>query len=222
MVRTSVPEVMMATKPSKKPSKTDKKLAAATALVDELTAELAVVRARVKDLEVEAETWKKRAEKQRSRVQKVRAKAEKAIAEATAKRKKAKAAQIRAQKRSDLLFRDGYKAAHALVMQKQDYAAGIGALRALGRDQHPDVANLLGFASRKLQRYDDAKSWYEAALAADPNHVRTWSYYGMWHAEQGNRLKAQDFLETVRSLCGNVTCREYVELKGVIDGTQVY
>src|SRR5215213_10457069 len=138
------------------------------------------------------------------------------------KRKKAKAAQIRAQKRSDLLFRDGYKAAHALVMQKQDYAAGIGALRALGRDRHPDVANLLGFASRKLQRYDDAKSWYEAALASDPNHVRTWSYYGMWHAEQGNRLKAQDFLETVRSLCGNVTCREYVELKGVIDGTQVY
>jgi tetratricopeptide (TPR) repeat protein len=138
------------------------------------------------------------------------------------KRKKGKAAQIRAQKRSDLLFRDGYKAAHAPVMQKQDYAAGIGALRALGRDQHPDVANLLGFASRKLQRFDEAKRWYEAALAADPKHVRTWSYYGMWHAEQGNRLKAQDFLETVRSLCGNVTCREYVELKGVIDGTQVY
>lgn len=83
----------MATKPGKKsrPSKTDKKLAAATAMVEELTAELAVVRARVTDLEAEAAAWKKRAEKQRSRVQKVRAKAEKAIAEATAKRKKAKA-----------------------------------------------------------------------------------------------------------------------------------
>lgn len=83
----------MATKPGKKPghTKTDKKLAAAVATVDELTAELKTLRARVKTLEVEAETWKKRAEKQRSRVQKVRAKAEKAIAEATAKRKKAKA-----------------------------------------------------------------------------------------------------------------------------------
>ena len=83
----------MATKPGKKsrPSKTDKKLATATALVEELTGELKVVRARVKALEGEAETWKKRAEKQKSRVQKVRAKAEKAIAEATAKRKKAKA-----------------------------------------------------------------------------------------------------------------------------------
>ncbi len=83
----------MAAKPGKKarPGKTDKKLAAATATIEDMTSELATLRARVKALEVEAETWKKRAEKQRSRVQKVRVKAEKAIAEATAKRKKAKA-----------------------------------------------------------------------------------------------------------------------------------
>lgn len=83
----------MATKPGKKPglSKSDKKLAAAAATIEDLTAELKVLRTRVKTLEVEAETWKKRAEKQKSRVQKVRAKAEKAIAEANAKRKKAKA-----------------------------------------------------------------------------------------------------------------------------------
>jgi chromosome segregation ATPase len=84
---------MMAAKPGKKSqlSKTDKKLAAATATVEELTGELKALRARVKALEAETETWKKRAEKQKSRVQKVRTKAEKAIAEATAKRKKAKA-----------------------------------------------------------------------------------------------------------------------------------
>ena len=83
----------MAAKPGKKSqlSKTDKKLAAATATVEKLTEELTVLRARVKALEAEAATWKKRAEKQKSRVQKVRAKAEKAIAEATAKRKKAQA-----------------------------------------------------------------------------------------------------------------------------------
>lgn len=83
----------MATKPGRKSglSKGDKKLAAAAATIEELTAELKVLRTRVKTLEVEAEAWKKRAEKQKSRVHKVRAKAEKAIAEATAKRKKAKA-----------------------------------------------------------------------------------------------------------------------------------
>ena len=41
----------------------------------------------------------------------------------------------------------------------------------------------------------DSKIWYEKALAADPNHVRTWSYYGIWQVEQGNRLKALDDLQ---------------------------
>jgi tetratricopeptide (TPR) repeat protein len=119
-------------------------------------------------------------------------------------------------------FLEGYRAAHALIYQKSDYAGGIVALKALGQDQHADVANLIGYASRKLGRYDDAKTWYEKALAADPNHARTWSYYGMWHAEQGNRLKAEDYLQKVASICGNISCREYTELKGVIDGTATY
>src|SRR5262245_53204040 len=119
-------------------------------------------------------------------------------------------------------FLQGYRAAHALIYQKGDYVGGIAALKALGHDEHADVANLIGYSSRKLGRYDDAKFWYEKALASDPNHARTWSYYGMWHAEQGNRLKAEDFLQKVASICGNTTCREYTELKGVIDGTATY
>ena len=83
----------------------------------------------------------------------------------------------------------GYEAAYALIYDKGDYEAGITALHALDRDDNPDVATLLGYASRKLGRYDDAKVWYEQALAADPNHAVTWSYYGMWQAEQGNVLR---------------------------------
>jgi tetratricopeptide (TPR) repeat protein len=125
------------------------------------------------------------------------------------------------QKKSEGQFLDGYRHAHDLIYQKGEFGAGIATLRALGHDDHPDVANLIGFASRKLGRYDDAKIWYEKALAADPQHARTWSYYGMWHAEQGNRLKAQDYLEKVRAICGT-ECREYVELKGVMEGTITY
>jgi tetratricopeptide (TPR) repeat protein len=125
------------------------------------------------------------------------------------------------QEKSEQHFHDGYRAAHALIYQRGDYEAGIVALHAIGRDGHPDIANLIGFASRKLGRYDDARAWYEKALAADPRHARTWSYFGMWHAEQGNRLKAEEFLETVRTICGTA-CREYTELKGVIDGTMTY
>jgi hypothetical protein len=125
------------------------------------------------------------------------------------------------QKRSEQKFIDRYRAAHTTIYQRNDYADGINKLKALGRDDHPDVANLIGYSSRKLGRYDDAKLWYERALAADPKHARTWSYYGMWHAEQGNLLKARDHLATVESLCGT-QCREYTELKGVIEGTRVY
>jgi tetratricopeptide (TPR) repeat protein len=118
-------------------------------------------------------------------------------------------------------FLGGYHAAYALIYDRGDFEGGIGALHALGHDDNADVATLLGYASRKLGRYDDAKHWYEAALAADPNHAVTWSYYGMWQAEQGNILKAKDDLEKVRQICGT-DCRAYTELKAVIEGTRTY
>jgi tetratricopeptide (TPR) repeat protein len=119
-------------------------------------------------------------------------------------------------------FLAGYHTAYALIYDKGDYVAGIAALRALGYDDNADVATVIGYASRKLGRYDDAKYWYDKALAADPNHAVTWSYYGMWQAEQGNVLKAKDDLEKVRAICGNSECREYKALKDVIDGTVTY
>jgi tetratricopeptide (TPR) repeat protein len=119
-------------------------------------------------------------------------------------------------------FYNGWHKAYALVYDQGDYAGGIAVLRAMGFDDNADVATLIGYASRKLGRYDDAKYWYDKALAADPNHALTWSYYGMWQAEQGNLLKASDDLEKVHAICGNTECREYVELKAVIDGTKTY
>jgi tetratricopeptide (TPR) repeat protein len=118
-------------------------------------------------------------------------------------------------------FLDRYHAAYALIYDKEDYQSGITALRAMGYDDNADVATLLGYASRKLGRYDDAKYWYDKALAADPKHALTWSYYGMWHAEQGNLLKAKDDLEQVRLICGT-ECKEFVALKEVIDGARTY
>jgi tetratricopeptide (TPR) repeat protein len=118
-------------------------------------------------------------------------------------------------------FYNGWHKAYALIYDKGDYEGGIAVLRAMGFDDNADVATLIGYASRKLGRYDDAKLWYDRALAADPNHALTWSYYGMWHAEQGNVLKAKDDLQKVESICGT-TCREYTALKAAIDGTVTY
>lgn len=137
------------------------------------------------------------------------------------KKKKGSAVDEPAQKLAHAKFLHEYRAARELIVSGQ-YQAGIAAMHAIGNDAHPDVANYIGYAYRKLGSYDDSKIWYEAALKADPNHVRTWSYYGMWQAEQGNRLKALDDLQKVKLICGNATCEEYRQLKAVIDGKASY
>jgi tetratricopeptide (TPR) repeat protein len=118
-------------------------------------------------------------------------------------------------------FIDGYRAARALVLDGK-YEEGIAAFKALGHDDSAEVANYIGYANRKLGNYELAKVWYDKALAIDPNHVRTWQYYGMWHVEQGNLLKAADFLEKVRLICGGTACQEYQDLKGAMEGTVSY
>jgi tetratricopeptide (TPR) repeat protein len=124
-------------------------------------------------------------------------------------------------KKSDNRFLDGYKKAYALIYDAQDYAAGIAALKALGHDEHPDVANLIGFSSRKLGRTEDAKVWYEKALVSDPNHTRTWQYYGMWHLEQGDRAKAEENLEKIRLISGT-GCEDYQSLHAALEGKITY
>jgi tetratricopeptide (TPR) repeat protein len=124
-------------------------------------------------------------------------------------------------KKSEQEFIDGYRAARVLVLDGK-YAEGIAAFKALGRDDSAEVANYIGYANRKLGNYELAKVWYDKALAIDPNHVRTWQYYGMWHVEQGNMLKAADFLERIRLICGGTGCQEFQDLKGAMEGTVVY
>ncbi|MGI8527137.1 MAG: tetratricopeptide repeat protein [Pseudolabrys sp.] len=137
------------------------------------------------------------------------------------KKEKKSDARDAAQKLADAQFLQDYRAAREQILAG-NYQAGIAAMHALGHDEHPDVANYIGYANRRMGNYDDSKFWYEKALAADPQHVRTWSYYGMWQAEQGNRLKAEDFLAKVQLICGNTDCKEYTELKAVIDGKASY
>ena len=125
------------------------------------------------------------------------------------------------EKKSEQQFIDGYKAARAMVLGGQ-YESGIAAFRQLGRDEHPDVANYLGYAHRKLGQYDQSKVWYEQALASNPKHTRTLQYYGMWHLEQGNRLKAQDHLEKIEVICGS-GCEDYLLLrKAIVEGKTSY
>ncbi len=96
-------------------------------------------------------------------------------------------------------FPQGISLAYATIYERNDYAAAIPQLEALGQDDRADVANLIGYSYRKLGNYQLASVWYERALKSDPNHVRTWQYYGLWQVEQGNREQAKYHLSKIEA-----------------------
>src|SRR5712671_3420715 len=116
----------------------------------------------------------------------------------------------------DAAFAKGYRAAYATIYDRNDYAAAIGQLKALGHDDSAAVANLIGYSYRKLGEYKVSQIWYERALKADPNHVKTWQYYGLWQLEQGNRDQAQYHLGRIRQICGT-DCAEYKSLASALE-----
>ena len=116
----------------------------------------------------------------------------------------------------DPAFVEGYRAAYATIYDRNEYADAIVQLKALGHDDHPNVANLIGYSYRKLGDYKLAQAWYERALKADPNHVLTWQYYGLWQIEQGNRDQAQYHLNRIAAICGT-DCAEYRSLEAALE-----
>ena len=113
-------------------------------------------------------------------------------------------------------FAEGYRTAYATIYDRNDYAAAIPQLKALGRDDRAAVANLIGYAYRKLGDYKVSQIWYERALRADPNHVKTWQYYGLWQVEQGNRDSAHYHLNRIAALAGTGS-EEYRSLAAALE-----
>ncbi|UWU91972.1 lipopolysaccharide assembly protein LapB [Bradyrhizobium sp. CB1015] len=116
----------------------------------------------------------------------------------------------------DPAFAAGYRMAYDTIYGRNDYAAAIAQLKSLGHDDHPNVANLIGYSYRKLGDYEQSQAWYERALKADPNHVLTWQYYGLWQLERGNREQALYHLGRIASICGT-DCQEYRSLAAALD-----
>jgi tetratricopeptide (TPR) repeat protein len=116
----------------------------------------------------------------------------------------------------DAAFAKGYRAAYATIYDRNDYASAIEQLKALGHDDTAAVANLIGYSYRKLGDYKVSQVWYERALKADPNHVKTWQYYGLWQVEQGNRDQAQYHLSRIAALAGTGS-EEYRSLAAALE-----
>ena len=116
----------------------------------------------------------------------------------------------------DPAFRQGYHQAYVAIYERNDYAAAIDQLHALGHDDYANIANLIGYSYRKLGDYKLSQVWYERALKSDPDHVLTWNYYGLWQIEQGNRDQAEYHLSRIAAICGT-DCAEYRSLAAALE-----
>ena len=77
---------------------------------------------------------------------------------------------------------------------------------------HPDILTYLGFANRKLGRYDVAMSYYRQALVAAPQHKGATEYYGELMVERGDLPGAKAMLAKLDNWC-TFGCAEADELR---------
>jgi tetratricopeptide (TPR) repeat protein len=105
-------------------------------------------------------------------------------------------------------------AAGKAAIDAGNWAAAVEALkRAVAADAaNAEAFNYLGYAHRKLGKYDDAFANYQRALALNPEHKGAHEYIGEAYLETGNLAKAEEHLKALDKIC-LFSCKEYTELK---------
>jgi tetratricopeptide (TPR) repeat protein len=102
-----------------------------------------------------------------------------------------------------------------LEQGRQAFAEAVGlinqaryeeALVALGRTQdavgpHPDVLTYMGFANRKLGRFDRSFAYYQEALAIDPANLGVNEYLGELYVQLNDLPRARQQLARLDELC---------------------
>ena len=80
----------------------------------------------------------------------------------------------------------------------------------------PDTLNLLGFSHRKIGDYSNAEIYYAMGLEIDPKHVGINEYMGELFVATNRMDEAKKRLAVLE----NCNCKEYNDLKQVIEGTK--
>ena len=79
-----------------------------------------------------------------------------------------------------------------------------------------DTLNYLGFTTRKLGDYENGEKYYLIGLEIDPNHKGINEYLGELYVATNRMDLARERLKVLE----NCNCKEYDELKDIIDGVK--
>ena len=79
-----------------------------------------------------------------------------------------------------------------------------------------DTLNYLGFTTRKLGDFENGEKYYLQGLEIEPNHVGINEYLGELYVATNRLNLAKERLKILE----NCNCKEYTQLKEVIEGTK--
>lgn len=114
---------------------------------------------------------------------------------------------------------DRYHAARELAYNGK-YDRALEVLASAENQNDPRILNYKGFTHRKMGETGTAMSFYQAALAIDPDYILARSYMGQGLAAEGDLAGAVEQLEEI-SLRGGRETWAYASLERAIGGVAV-
>jgi len=109
---------------------------------------------------------------------------------------------------------DLYQQGRALARQGY-YDWAIEVLATVQNQEDPRVLNYTGYSHRKAGRLEIGITYYQKALAIDPNFNLAREYLGEGYIAAGRVDLAQNQLSAIEKSCGK-TCEEYKDLSEAI------
>jgi Flp pilus assembly protein TadD len=107
-----------------------------------------------------------------------------------------------------------------LLAKQGQYEWALTALNAVQDQTDPHVLNYLGYSNRKAGRLDIAITYYNKALAIDPNFVLAREYLGEGYVAAGKLDLAKEQLAEIASRAGTDS-EEYIDLNAAINGKSI-
>ena len=115
----------------------------------------------------------------------------------------------------DELYAQGY-----LLAKTGEYDWALSAFNAMTNKQTPEILTMIGYSNRKAGRLEIAVSYYDQALAMQPDYVKAREYLGEGYVAAGRVDLAKVQLAEIAKRAGT-TSEEYIDLAKAINGQAV-